>query len=285
MSFEAPKHDDLFAKKKTIVRNYGVSNLHQPPLDKQRSPDMKQCQSASSEQLNEPKTLALHSSTSTLGDEGYDSRRNSGRSILSFQSQISLESTLSVTNMKQILENDEDPSDSEGISFTTVDNKNDEDSLATVVTSPGPKYEHSSPTEESESLITKMCSLNLSDNEPNVQRNFQKQSASLHPRRHSDQHPYPLPSPRTCNRRSSEATLFIGGRPFLKILPLQPEEGPTCIMCRRNSLQMSSPTPKRKLSSTRSYIFKATPIRRWNSEIFTVSPMVSVTIHTPYAHT
>ena len=125
--------------------------------------------------------------------------------------------------------------------------------------------------EESETLITKLTLLELADTEPHGRESLQTQSANLPPRRRSYQHLCPHSSQRICHRRSSEATLLTGGRPFvisIKMLPSPSAERPTG---RRNSQQLvSRPAPKQKLPSTRSYIFKATPLWRYNSEIFTV---------------
>ena len=118
--------------------------------------------------------------------------------------------------------------------------------------------EHSSPSEEPEDLSSRLALLKLT--ESSAHQSVLKCSLcdlQLKPRRLSYQPP-PLP-PIVHYRRGSEATVFTK--------PLQPEKEPTCIMCRRNS-QKTSPPPKRKLSSTKSYVFKATPpMRRWNSEI------------------
>ena len=117
--------------------------------------------------------------------------------------------------------------------------------------------EDSSPSEEPEDLSSKIALLKLT--ESSSHQSVQKCSlcdSQIKPRRLSYQPP-PLP-PIVHYRRGSEATVFTK--------PLQPEKEPTCIMCRRNA-QKTSPPPKRKLSSTKSYVFKATPMRRWNSEI------------------
>ena len=124
-----------------------------------------------------------------------------------------------------------------------------------------------SQNQESEAIVSQLAFLTLADTEPNVHHSLQTQSASLHPRRHSYQHPFPLSSQRICRHKSSEAAVSIGGRPIvitIKMLPSQSQERPTG---RRNSQQLASRlAPKQKLPSTRSYIFKATPIWRYNSE-------------------
>ena len=117
--------------------------------------------------------------------------------------------------------------------------------------------EDSSPSEEPEGLSSKIALLKLT--ESSAHQSVLKCSLcdfQLKTRRLSYQPP-PLP-PIVHYRRGSEATVFTK--------QLQPEKEPTCIMCRRNA-QKTSPPPKRKLSSTKSYVFKATPMRRWNSEI------------------
>ena len=117
--------------------------------------------------------------------------------------------------------------------------------------------EHPPPSEEPEDLSSRIALLKLT--ESSAHQSVLKCSLcdlQIKSRRLSYQPP-PLP-PIVHYRRGSEATVFTK--------PLQPEKEPTCIMCRRNS-QKTSPPPKRKLPSTKSYVFKATPTQRWNPEI------------------
>ena len=188
-----------------------------------------------------------------LEDEGYGSRASS--CVLStYSSESSLHSTTSKANIQStILEDDKD---SEAIGCAHVSDNKDNDS--SPLEEPNHEGEPSSPSEDPEDLSSKMASLKLI--EPSVHQGFQKCSLCglQQTRKLSYQHP-PL-HPRVHYQRGSEATVSTK--------PSQPEKEPTCIMCRRNA-QKTSPPPKRKIS--KSYIFKATPMRRWNSDIITVS--------------
>ena len=280
---DIPEHNDSRTKKKQIQRSKAISDLQSKlpsgeklpscaNLDELKSPDKlkshktgNQCGSFTESQ-SEQKNLTLQISVSTVGDEGYGSRRPSDTiSILSScPSRSSIKSTSSTSNIPPpILEDDEN---SKPITF---DCRCDSDSK-----------DHPFPqNEESETLIAKLTLLELADTEPHGRESLQTQSASLPPRRHSYQHICPLSSQRDCHRRSS---LLTGGRPTVitfKMLPSQSVERPTG---RRNSQQLASrPAPKRKLPSTRSYIFKATPLRRYNSEIFTVKSTSPDWVATP----
>ena len=211
-------------------------------------------------------------------DEGYDSRPSSV--VLSpSPSQTSLQINVSAANIPSTIpENNEDlEAISSGCAHVS-DHKAPEvlnapigpvqscpkkDSIestaANIQILPDEHHEggHSSPSEEPEDLSSKLAMIKLT--ESSAHQSIQKCSLcdSLINTRRLSYQPPPL-HPRVHYRRGSEATVSTK--------PLQPEKEPTCIMCRRNS-QKTSPTPKRKLSSTKSYVFKATPMRRWNSEI------------------
>ena len=197
--------------------------------------------------------LHSHQSRKQSEDEGYGSRPAS-MALSPYTSKSSLHSTTSTANIPStILEDDKD---SEAISRHVCDHK---DNYSSPLEEPNHEGEPSSPSEEPEHLSSKMASLNLT--EQSVHQSFQKCSlcdSQLKARKLSYQHP-PLHQ-RVHYRRGSEATVSTK--------PSQSEKEPTCIMCRRNSQKTSLP-PKRKIS--KSYIFKATPMRRWNSDIITVS--------------
>ena len=210
-------------------------------------------------------------------DEGYSSRPSSKGVLSPSPSQTSLHSTASTANIPStILEKSED---SEAISSGCAhvsDHKEPkvlnspsghsvqsscliESTAANVLPDNHHEGEHSPPSRGPEDLSSKLALLKLI--ESSEHQSVQKCSlcdSQIKPRKLSYQPP-PL-HPRVHYRRGSEATVSTK--------PLQPEKEPTCIMCRRNS-QKTSPPPKRKLS--KGYIFKATPMRRWNSQIITVS--------------
>ena len=252
---------------KKIRRQPAVTNLHspQPPVDIPHNNELKNGDE----------------------DEGYSSKPSSRPSsrppsmVLSpSPSQTSLHSTPSTANIPSTIpENNEDL---EVISFGCADHKAPKvmnspsghsvqsscakkDSIESTATNililPDNHHEggHSSQSEELEELSSKLALLIFTGS--SAHQSFQKCSlcnSQLKPRKLSYQHP-PL-HPRVDHRRGSEA--------IVSTKPLQSEKEPTCIMCRRNS-QKTSPPPKRKLS--KGYIFKATPMRRWNSQIITVS--------------
>jgi len=182
------------------------------------------------------------SSTSlqSLPDEGYQSRRTSGHSLRSNQSTTSLDNCTNTFASEPIQEEDVD------------EDQHSNDEVASI-------------TENLDSISLTDCTV-CNNNSLEQGRNMWSQT-----RRHSYEPPHP--SARFWVRRCSETA--VAYRRKLNLIPakmsLHSEAGPACIMCRRNS-QPPSPPTKRKISLTRSYIFKAVPIRRWNSEIFTVSP-------------
>ena len=208
-------------------------------------------------------------------DEGYSSRPSSKGVLSPSPSGTSLHSTASTANIPSTI-----PKNLEAISSGCADHtapkvlnspsghsvqssctKKDsiESTAANIQILPDSHHEgeHSSPSRGLEDLSSKLALLKLT--ESSEHQSVQKCSLcdlQIKPRKLSYQPP-PL-HPRVHYRRGSEATVSTK--------PLQPEKEPTCIICRRNSQKMSPP-PKRKLSSTKSYVFKATPMRRWNSEI------------------
>ena len=207
-------------------------------------------------------------------DEGYNSRRSSTYSSSS-TSKTSLHSNASAANIPStILENDEDlEASSSGCGHVSkhkapkvlnspsgpVQSCAKKDSIESTAANIQilPNNHEGEGSSPSEDLSSKVALLKLT--ESSAHHSVQKCSlcdSQINTRRFSYQHP-PL-HPRVHYRRGSETTVSAK--------PLQPEKEPTCIMCRRNSQKMSPP-PKRKLSSTKSYVFKATPMRRWNSEI------------------
>ena len=210
-------------------------------------------------------------------DEGYSSRPVS-MVFSPWRSQTSLHSTTSKASIPSTIpENNED---SEAMSSGCAHHKSPkvlnspsghsvqsscakkdsiESAVANILILPDNHHEgeHSSPSRGPEDLSSKLALLKLT--ESSAHQSVLKCSlcdSQIKPRKLSYQPP-PL-HPRVHYRRGSETTVSAK--------PLQPEKEPTCIMCRRNS-QKISPPPKRKLSSTKSYVFKATPMRRWNSEI------------------
>ena len=255
---------------KKIRRQPAVTNLHspQPPLNELKNGDE---------------------------DEGYSSKppsRPPSWAMSPSPSQTSLHSTPSTANIPSTIpENDEDL---EAISFGCADHKAPKvmnspsghsvqsscakkDSIESTTTNililPDSHHKGGrSPSEGLEDLYSKLALLKFTGS--SAHQSFQKCSlcnSQLKPRKLSYQHP-PLHS-RVDYRRGSEATVSA-----------KPEKEPTCIMCRRNS-QKTSPPPKRKLS--KGYIFKATPMRRWNSQIITVSlknKWICLHMHT-YTHT
>ena len=237
-------------KPKKIQRSVAVTNLHYP-----ETAGILQ----NSKSSNEIK--------SGDEDEGYNSTPSSTYSSPN-TSKTSLHSTASTANIPStITENNEDL---EAFSSGCADHKDPkvlnspsakkdsvESTAANIQILPDNHHEseHSSPSEEPEDLSSEIALLKLTESSAHQSGLCDSQ---LKTRKLSYQHP-PL-HPKVHYRRGSETTVSTK--------PLQPEKEPTCIMCRRNS-QKTSPPPNRKLS--KSYIFKATPMRRWNSQIITVS--------------
>lgn len=214
---------------------------------------------------NESKTAShipsQSSSTSLLSlpDEGYLSRQTSGRSLLSNQSTTSLYNTFASAPIPEDEDIDEDQHFETTKQPYVCNHEN------------GHTFRNPSSNDEVASITLNLHSMNLADR-TDSNNNSQKQGGNIQSqtRRHSYEPSHP--SARFSVRRCSETA--VGYRRKLNLMPakmsLHSEAGPACIMCRRNS-QPPSPPTKRKISLTRSYIFKAVPIRRWNSEIFTVS--------------
>lgn len=215
---------------------------------------------------NESKTAShipsQSSSTSlqSLPDEGYLSRQTSGHSLLSNHSTTSLDNTFASAPILEVEDIDEDQHFETTKQPYVCDHAN------------GHTFRNPSSNDDVASITKNLHSMNLSDR-TDSNNNSQKQGGNIQSqtRRHSYEPSHH--SARFCVRRCSETA--VGYRRKLNLMPakmsLHSEAGPACIMCRRNS-QPPSPPTKRKISLTRSYIFKAVPIRRWNSEIFTVSP-------------